>query len=189
MRIIITLVLVFIIFSQVCIAQKKKDGLINWDEKRTLSWEDFKGRMDRGSPYEAYTFAGLKYEFEQLSNDEFKIRVHVNFESKKSWHNPKTVTDKLLIHEQNHFDIYEIFARLFIKRLGDSDALSGQKFSDEVLRIFQKTFKELQKFQREYDKETNHSKNEEEQKEWTDKIKRMLDENKEYAKRELVFKI
>mgnify|MGYP000132106640 CR=1 FL=1 len=189
MKTITALILVLIMFSQICFGQNKKEKIINWDENRPLIWEDFKGRASRGLPYDAQTYAGLSYELENLAKNEYKFKLNVNFDTKKSWVKRKEATDKLLIHEQSHFDIYEIYARLLVKRLQESNPLSGQKFSDKVKKVFLKTYEELVKFGEKYDKETNHSKNEEKQKEWTEKINKMLEDNKKHAKRELIFKV
>lgn len=182
----IVLALLFICISFVTNAQKK-EKFISWSEDRKLVWEDFKGRPDKSSSFHAQTWGNMAYQFEQINNDEFKFVLSVDFEIMKSWYKKKNASDELLVHEQCHFDLFEVFARIFIKRLEESSALTGKDFSKKTEKIFQTTFKELQKMQKQYDKETDHSNIKEKQDEWTNKIRDMLDENKSFAKREFTF--
>jgi len=188
------IVLLFLISSQVGVAQKQKQKqkekeTINWDAGRPLTWTDFKGRPDNALPYHALTAGSLSCSFEKVSANESKLVIHMGFDTKKSWVKPKKATDDLLVHEQCHFDIYEIYTRILVKKLEEENALSGPKYGEKTQKIFEKNFDELMKFQKQYDKETDHSKNEEKQKEWTEKIKSMLEEYKPYAKREILFKL
>ena len=169
---------------------QKKEGLINWSADRPLVWEDFKGRADNSSPFDALTMGNLGYRFEPvIQNKEYKFFLDIAFDPKKSWVKAKKGSDKLLIHEQCHFDIFELYARIFIKKIEEQKLLSGSKFSDKIEKVYNKTFSELIKFQQKYDKETNHSKNEDKQKEWLELVKKLLDDHKQYAKREIQFKI
>jgi len=175
-------------FIQVSFGQKKKTQ-IHWNKDRALTWKDFKGRAKGSSPFHATTYGILKPGFEPITNTEYKFTLEVLFDSKKSWVKKGKETDELLIHEQHHFNMFEIYARIFVKRLEESNALSGKKFSDNMNKTFQKIFKELIKLQDKYDKETDHSKNEEKQKEWNIKLENMLKEYQGYAKREIIFEI
>ncbi|MGQ0828758.1 MAG: hypothetical protein ACT4ON_10220 [Bacteroidota bacterium] len=186
-KIIVCLVLMW---TQIGVAQKQKQNeTINWDANRPLVWSDFKGRPDNALPYHALTAGSLSCSFEKVSANESKLLIHMSFDTKKSWVKPKKATDELLIHEQCHFDIYEIYTRILVKKIEEENALIGPKYGEKTQKIFEKNFDELMKFQKKYDKETDHSKNEEKQKEWTEKIKNMLEENKQYEKREIVFKL
>ena len=95
----------------------------------------------------------------------------------------------MLRHEQGHFDIYEIYGREIMKQLKETKAMSGKNFSDNVEKIFRKGFADLNKLQKKYDQETNHSKNKEKQDEWTKKLKKMLDDRKDYKVKEVEFKV
>jgi hypothetical protein len=186
----IILIILISLTVQVSYGQKK-NNLISWEEGKLLTWDDFKGRATGASPYEATTYGALDINFELVPETQNKLRfiLQVNFDKKKSWVKKKKGTDKLLKHEQLHFDIFELYARMFIKKLEEENALSGEKYGGKVKKIFNKNFKDLMKFQQQYDKETNHSKNEEQQKEWIIKVKDLLKEYKGYTKREIVFEV
>jgi hypothetical protein len=189
MKVKIFVAVLFLFHSFLSIAQNK-DGSISWDAKRPLTWEDFKGRADNSSEFDAQTFGSIMYNFETIKpNKEYKLILGVTFNPKNSWVKAKKDTDKLLAHEQIHFDIFELYLRILVKRIEGEKMLNGTKFSDRIQKAYKKVFGELVKFQQKYDKETNHSKNEEKQKEWNEKVKKMLEEYKEYAKREIAFKI
>ena len=169
-------------------AQPEK-GFIFWVEERPLQWEDFKGKPNMSSSYHAQTQGVLNYGFESKGPGVYTFKLNVKFNEKESWAKPKETTDNLLNHEQGHFDIYEIYGRLIIKRIKESKALSDRKFSDRVQKIFKKTFAELQDFQQEYDKETNHSKDKEKQIEWKKRLQDRLKNLKEYQVKEIEFKV
>ncbi len=185
------LILLFslLLFVQICTAQKK-EGLINWVSDKPLVWNDFKGRADNSSPFDALTMGNIGYSFETITpNKEYKLILDIGFDPKKSWVKSKKNTDKLLLHEQCHFDIFELYMRILVKKIEEEKILNGMKFSDKMEKVYKKTFSELVKFQKKYDDETNHSKDEDKQKEWLEKVSKLLDEHKQYAKREIQFKI
>ena len=185
----ILLLIILLFFVQISSAQKK-EGLINWSPDRPLVWNDFKGKADNSSPFDALTMGNIGYRFEAITqNTEYKLLLDIGFDPKKSWVKAKKGTDKLLLHEQCHFDIFELYTRILVKKIEEQKILSGAKFSDKMEKVYNKTFVELIKFQQKYDKETNHSKNEDKQKEWLDKVKQLLDEHKAYSKKEIQFKI
>jgi predicted secreted Zn-dependent protease len=123
------------------------------------------------------------------SNKIFKLILEVTFDVKKSWLKKHKGTVVLLEHEQRHFDIIELHARIFIKRLEGLEKQSGEKLGATILKIHQKVTKELSRFQIKYDKAPNHSILIEKQKEWTIKIAKLLEKYQKYAKRELILSI
>ena len=72
-----------------------------------------------------------------------------------------------------------------IQRIKEIKATSGQDLSDKVGKVFNTTFGELNKFQDQYDLETNHSKIQDKQDIWTQKVKDLLEESKPFAQRDL----
>ena len=164
-------------------------GLIYWSKDRPLTWSDFKGKPMKKSPYHAQTQGGLNYTFDSKGPGEYVFKLNVKYDEQKSWSKPKEQTDNLLQHEQGHFDIYEIYGRIIMKRLKDAKALSGTKFSGKVEKIFTKAFADMSKLQQEYDKATNHSKDLEKQQEWNKKIEQMLKDLEDHIVKEIAFKI
>lgn len=184
MKSTILFILAILFSAQVCFAQKKVTT-INWEAERPLTWNDFKGQALSSSLWGAMTYGALNYSFKNISGNNYLLIIEVTFDTKKSWVKPKEKTDYLLAHEQCHFDMYEIYERIFVKKLKKENVLTGKNMNDKIQKTFLKTFNELSRFQDKYDKETNHSKDAEKQSEWSIKIKKLLDENKEFAKREI----
>ncbi len=173
-----------LLISFLCNAQQT-ENFISWDTTHLLKWDDFKGEPNGSSPYLAYTFSGFGYNTSYIGND-FTVVVYSRFDKTKSWKTQK-ITDALLKHEQCHFDITEIFSRIFTKKIQERGVVSKNKFNKDVQDIMKEVSSDLKKFNDLYDDETNHSQNTAKQKEWEDKIEKMLDKYKQYSKREVNF--
>ncbi len=140
--------------------------LIPWKENRKLSWDDFKAKPDASSSYKAKTESILNLAI-ATKGMEASITMQNCFDKNASW--VKEKRDILLVHEQAHFDISELWARKFKQRL------NGKTFA---IKTFQKTlnsmhdsiYKEGKAMQVEYDKETEHSVNTKAQEKWDKKI-------------------
>ncbi|MFN3404600.1 MAG: hypothetical protein ACK40G_10930 [Cytophagaceae bacterium] len=179
-------ILIFLILSAGFVSGQKPAEAIPWDKNRPLVWKDFKGKP-ASVTYHAQTYGQMSYSFSSLPSGEMKIIVHVTFDPKRSWVKPGKASNKLLVHEQCHFDVFEIYARIFVKRLTEEKVLTGKDFSTKVQKVFSRTFEELQKFQQQYDKETDHSINEIKQAEWTAKISGLLEDYEAYTTKEISF--
>jgi len=179
------ILLAFIVsLSGICFGQSK-DSTINWEENVKLKWENFQGPPLENSSDMAMTSGSMSFEFKQTSEKDFTVILKVFFVPAKSWVKKGQENDKLLVHEQVHFDIYEIYGRKMIQRIKEIKATSGQDLSDKVGKVFNTTFGELNKFQDQYDLETNHSKIQDKQDIWTQKVKDLLEESKPFAQRDL----
>ena len=89
--------------------------------------------------------------------------------------------DYILSHEQGHFDIAEIHARLLNKQLKVYSVNDISKVSKEVNKIYEKTMDQLREMQNVYDSETNFSIKTAKQQEWLKKISEELKELEPYA--------
>ena len=185
MKAIILFITALLLSAQFSIAQK--DEKISWDATRPLTWKDFKGRPDNSISYDALTHGSTTFQIQNVSGNNYKFILSVDFMTKTSWAKSKKETDKLLAHEQCHFDLFEVYSRIFVRKLVEGKVLEGKNFIDKTQKIYKDTFDELMKVQAKYDKETDHSKIETKQAEWEEKVKKMLDENKDFAQREILF--
>jgi hypothetical protein len=183
-RIVILLSILFIPVIGSAQEEELKNKII-WDEARPLAWSDFKGSADNKSPFNALTWSGIYYQVRQDSNDELTVKTETYFDPKKSWQIRKKVTDKLLEHEQHHFDVSEIYSRLFIKNMLEIELSSNKNTIDRIRQAYLQTLKDFNSFNAGYDKETEHSKNEEQQNTWNARINQMLLETKEYDLKEV----
>lgn len=131
---------------------------------RKLTWGDFKVVDDLPGDTTCLPSLGITYQYENKNN---KTIVHVNciFDKNKSFVEKNYITDKVLNHEQRHFDIAYLYSLKFIEYLKKEKYLDEKKIND----IFMKTISEYYDYQLKYDSETNNSQFESEQNRW-DKI-------------------
>ena len=163
-------------------AQKRDTDSFNYTEQPKLTWESFKGQIPVETPYAASvnTGVGLKWSY---STGEGKIDLQYNVEAYAqpnfSWVIEKEKDAELLKHEQLHFDITEVHARMLRKRI--SEYQFGRNIRKPMQRMLGEIKYEREKMQNDYDKETEHSKNKEQQKIWEDKVALLLEKYKDFA--------
>ena len=176
MRIFILLTVMILGAVGFAFADKKNE--LRWRKGYSLVWADFQGSVDRASDHHASTHSGVRYSYKwSLKNDELIMRFDVEslFDRSKSWVNKEKRTKTLLAHEQLHFDITEIHARLLRKAFKDA-TWDNDNFKEEVKEIANKNKVTRLKMQDDYDEETAHSQKKDIQAKWAKKIKRLLEE-------------
>lgn len=149
---------------------------IYYDADRKLTWADFKGRPDAGSPAAAITESGFGYRMSMKSYNNrtnIDITVFCYFNKNKSWVKKGMKTDYALLHEQHHFDITYINTCLFMQKLSTAK-LTRANFNNLVERIHDECFAALNKMQDEYDGETSNGRIEAVQMRWNKKIDTQL---------------
>lgn len=150
---------------------------IEWSKRHDLKWKYFKGKPDKKIKATALSEPHIFFEYTTIANTA-KFRFSCNFSTCHSWLKGKG-TDNLLQHEQTHFDISEYYKRVLVKEIIDNKysnkdlAVRVNEISKQILKIRKET-DEL------YDGETNHSINEEQQKEWTKKIRKLIKKMDDY---------
>ena len=175
MKKIIYLIL-FLSFLQNIFCQ---DIIINGSNKyRLLSWDDFTGKPDKNSPYQANTSWGIFYGFKGVNfvEDTAKLTgfsATLKFDENKSWIKEGKQTASLLKHEQGHFDIGLICQREIIKQISSTVFLKSD-FQNKVKKTFSDTMEKYHLMQLKYDEETNHSQNQQNQDKWNDFIAKAL---------------
>ncbi len=163
---------------------KNDSNIIPWDSNRKLKQTDFRAKRKKVAGTAAATTASsFGYSISDY-NGEITGSIYVQFYCKDSWWNPEFKKHEnrgeILIHEQLHFDICELYGRklykevLRLRRHGDLDF-------DSITELSERLEDEHGKFQDKYDHETNHSINTAEQKKWNKRIKKQLEETKEYS--------
>jgi hypothetical protein len=156
---------------------KGDNDTLSWSDARKLTWEDFKARPDNNSTNAALTSSGIEFKY-GYNNGKFSYTIDCMFEKKKSW--GKVRTDYILAHEQGHFDISEIHARKLNKAL-QSYSFNIVTAAKDISAVYDKLMKDQTDMQNFYDDETNYSRNKERQSAWLEKIKKELENLKEYA--------
>lgn len=158
-------VFVFLFFLGQASAQEVET--IPWSADRKLQWSDFKGSYFKTEWAAATTATGISYAFsasEQNGQQFLEIEVQCVFFPERSWYRPELCDAVILSHEQLHFDIAELHARKFRKRLAEFRFTENVK--EEVRDIYENILRELMAFQNKYDRETDFSKDLQQQLLW-----------------------
>ncbi len=154
-----------------------QNNLLEWSADRQLTWADFKALPDPSSDNAALTNSNINVEF-GFSDKVFTHSIRCSFNKEKSWVRIKN--DHILKHEQGHFDITEIYARILHKEL--SEYIFNSKTADKDINdIYSKVMKQHVSMQQAYDVETNHSIDSARQKLWDNKIVSLLKQYDRYA--------
>ncbi|WP_394660433.1 DUF922 domain-containing protein [uncultured Chryseobacterium sp.] len=166
------------LISNTIFAQK-----IYWAEGKKLNWNNFKSRVNnqRGANVVAYTNCGWSYSYVKSSNPKapVKITIETIFNEDKSWKDDKRINDYVLLHEQKHFDVAEVFARKLRKETSEK-IKTGADFDKYFKLIYNSILKEYQDFQRAYDGETKNGMIEEKQSEYNRMIAEELENYKSF---------
>lgn len=157
---------------------------IHWKKTTKITWADFKGSSKGQSSHSAMTVVNFSWKELKSQNKIIGLVVQNSFNKKKSWVKIKSKNDYLLNHEQKHFDLSEVFARQMIRYLEKESKMSISR----VDKIFRRTNKKRMKMQKEYDKETNHSRNTTNQTIWDEKITDLLEKVSSYSSDTLLFR-
>jgi Bacterial protein of unknown function (DUF922) len=142
------------------------------DKNRPLTWDDFTGKPDKGSPHDANTYWKLNYSYQGVTfkGDTAKLtgfQVKLELDKTLSWIKDGKETANLLKHEQGHFNIGLLCQKKIIK-LFNNTVFFRSDFQNKVQTIFKTAFDEYTMIGRKYDEETDHSKNRESQEKWND---------------------
>ncbi len=171
MKLLLTLIFTFLLFPQ------HTSEKIPWNENQKLTWDNFKGKPVRSASFVASTNTGISFTYSySIKNNEINVEYSVEsfFSSEGSWFIPEKVNPHILQHEQAHFDISELHARMLRKNL------SGRKFSkkikSEIETIYQQVEQKRRAMQTKFDAETDHSRNGEKEIFWQRYIANQLAE-------------
>ncbi len=146
---------------------------------RPLTYDDFMGDYSAHTGDEAaITASGIGYEYKSgVAHGRMTVNVKLTpvFYKNDSWFKPEGKNERVLAHEQVHFDITAI------KTCEMVTAIRQAKFSlenfDKELQAFLEEFTRLTKEEEDkYDTETNHGLIRDKQLEWEEKVKAKVKE-------------
>ncbi|HEX8327012.1 MAG TPA: DUF922 domain-containing protein [Hymenobacter sp.] len=140
---------------------------IVWSASRPLTIADFQGRPGPSDRLAALTSAEIKAGA-ACRDFVFSGTVQATFDPKTSWfRNPTTASPALLKHEQMHFDITEVYARLLRQKLVVFQAKANcNKLQPAFDNLTKGVYTEWSREQNRYDAETNHGLNAAKQDYW-----------------------
>jgi hypothetical protein len=158
------------------------DELIPWKSDRKLTWADFKSKKQEfGTGMDAYTAYMLTLTPENNGKtDSITVHVECSFDKNKSAVRKGKLSDELLKHEQGHFDLAEVYARLLRKKLSATKT-SLQNAQSTLNDLYKSAFSELEAEQAKYDRETDHSRVADKQELWNKKIEDRLTELEKFS--------
>jgi len=152
--------------AYLCLAHiTENEERIAWNKNRKLTYSDFRGipPLQKGD-----TVAEISPGIAVCPTDSGKILIYSFMVPKRSWVVVKT--EETLRHEQVHFDIAEVYARLmrcevsfYLKQDGD---ISDYRL-DSIYKLYNQEFFKMENI---YDSETDNSNIIAKQLEWQDKI-------------------
>jgi hypothetical protein len=182
-------------------AQAPNTGIIFWTEGRKLQLQDFKvvsDNMDSASEnVSALTRTGITYYLttDKINGKPVSIRITIEatvhkqntFIKERVLDYNASVKQRLLMHEQKHFDISEIFARQATR---DLQALKlSSNYRKEIADFVQAKFKAAEFYQRLYDEDTQHGEDFAAQEEWDEKIADQLEALEAYRRKVVIKKL
>lgn len=160
----------------------QQEELIFWSYEVKLSWDDFKAKPDPKNNKTALTTAGLSIKTDQSSPNKIQVQIESRFQPNLSWSKDKD-NDYLLMHEQKHFDLVEVYARTARKTFLENNRQPKTKLVKYLENVFESTQKELRNRQELYDRETDHSRDSLQQVKWNKQINKELRELKDFAEK------
>jgi hypothetical protein len=174
-KIVSTLVLCILFITATCWPARAKPGdqvrvtikllhqngnpvLIPFDLGVPLKISDFLGKPDLLSHGVAATRSGIAMNTSgSKQNNQVLIEVDlfVYFDKNKSWIKKEGRNNRILNHEQHHFDITAIQLCKFVREI-KTYPFSVADWKTELNDLYKKNMKELQNLQNKYDRETAH---------------------------------
>lgn len=160
-----------------------KNVRFSWEPNKRLSWSDFRGMPDRSSSYAATANTGISHTY-AIDSRGYLIkkasRVYANFYPNLSWYVPKLINETTLAHEQTHFDISELHARILRKTIAEYRFTRNSKA--EIQAIYQKVEKARKVMQVDFDRQTNHSVDRQKERAWEAHVAQLLHKYRHWAR-------
>jgi hypothetical protein len=161
----------------VTLAQRNKAKVASqllWSADRKLTWNDFQGQVPKNERLAAMTSSDISVQF-SCNDGVFKPNVTATFLPSGSWKQSDAPSERLLAHEQLHFDITELHSRK-LKAVLHSTPNPCNLSQDQLNAIVNRVFADWQKMEDQYDKDSNHGLDETRQLFWSEFVKKALSE-------------
>lgn len=184
---------VFPVFSVQSVAAKgnksesgiiSKPAEISWQRDRKLSWDDFRGLVPKDAEEQtaAATFCGIGFETNVITrkSPNVDIRVYNTFYINNSWVRPEERSEAVLIHEQGHFDLCELYTRKLRAEMSNV-AVDVNTLKPVLRNIYDRVQAEYRMRQESYETETAHGVNYDEQYKWEKILEKELNETEQWS--------
>ena len=153
----------------------ESDNQFQWTAHKKLSWNDFRGAVNAATAESAAaTDCGIGFKASaKVPGRKPEIIVYNTFYATKSWVREDARLPSILVHEQGHFDLCEIYTRKLRNRMNKFDyAVADIKAA--LMNIYSEISQEYESRQQAYEQETTHGVNIPQQKNWSEIISREL---------------
>ena len=148
--------------------------IVVWSQNRKLTWADFQGEVDQAAKAIEAAKSRIAISLDMSCGATSKLTLTAEFEKGNSWVKPGETTDRLLRHEQTHFDIVELFRRRLDKTIRQAGNACGNR--ELIASRYKENDRALSDEQARYDAETKHGTDLESQQQWTERVLKALKE-------------
>lgn len=162
----------------------EKESKVEWSTRR-LTWEQYTGPINPRSSGIASTYSYMDMHIVSVNSDSAEVNLVAVFLPNESWVSYKEET--VLSHENGHFDITELYARILRKKIKET-VFSATQFKSQLRKIYFEYDDKMDKYHDKYDDETEGSMNGKQQDTWEEKIKLKLEELKDFTAKKVVVK-
>jgi hypothetical protein len=148
----------------------ERGDTIFWSPTRKMTWNDFKGEMPKNTKYSAQIFNNFEYAAPLKLEDgilTIDLQMKVYMLKSLSWTSSTSLSDYSIAHEQLHFDLTKLIVERFKEKA--KQILTVDNYDSELQMLFIEMYREMNRVQKEYDDETNHSINVFSQQKWQSK--------------------
>lgn len=165
----------------------KYEKEITWTANRKLEYRDFKASVE-DRPFQAATLSKVFFYFEKVENSKlFALRSKAIFITNKSYFKKGEEDEFTLKHEQLHFDISELHARKFFKKMKERNVKTYKQIEKCLDDVIGEIDTELDKMQDKYDAEVYSDRDA--QVKWDAFVASELKALEAYAHMKLAFKL
>jgi hypothetical protein len=169
----------FLILNFTTSTSQQKDTLLIWDDSYLLTWDDFMGKeINHKNNPDALSYLELPLLISYDSNKKPIYTVVALFNRCKSFTSKYHYS--LLDHEQQHFNILEIFARKIRKSVDALNKVENTTPKD-IFNLYYKYQDSISNHQHRYDVQTDYSRNGRKQRIWNLTIKNKLQDLEKYS--------
>jgi hypothetical protein len=155
--------------------EKPEGDTIYYAANRPLTWADFQDKPLPGN-FEAEVFTSIGYTEKAEVEKGFiilSLAIKVDMPKSDCWVRAGGREDYALNHEQRHFDITKLVAEHFKQKIM-AMKLPPDNYDGEINVEYLETLRELNRMQTQYDRETHHGTDHEEQARWNEQIDKEL---------------
>lgn len=160
------------------LVEPTKEWLV-YHPERPLSISDFRGNVQKDIEASALIYSGVNMTYKVFETKEkvsVFIEVSAYMDPNQSWMRKSGKNEKVLDHEQRHFDLTALAACQLVERI--KKAKFTENWRKELHQLYAEEIEsKLQRLQKRYDKDTFHGINRKAQKSYNEFIENQLEQS------------